>query len=445
MAVAVLCMSSCSVLLNFTECETETDCAIGAQCVEGICEAPQRVSVTDQIVKDTTWTADNIYVLENITFVVAPATLTIEPGTKILGRRNTGLVALAGARLEAVGTRQNPIVFTSDKQPGQRLAGDWAGIGMVGRAPTNRENFNLRIITDQYDTSVGGTDDSWNCGTLKYVRVEFGGSEVDGQNALDGVVLAGCGSETTVEHVQTHLSDDDGFGVFGGSVDLRYVVSTRPRDDAFDFDTGWTGTAQFVAAQLDLLGGEAIEMENLGEDATAEPQTNAQVYNATVIGADREGDRQVGLYFKHGGLGTVSHSIVTGVKTAALEIEGAEAAAHAEAGDIQIQNTLFYNSGERGEGWFRTSEPMEPVGGGTAVAFDNYSIYEAEETGNLFGQDPGFDDPYNLENPGWVPSATNVTGVDPPPDGFDPTAVYRGAFSPSAPPWTEGWTAYPLN
>jgi hypothetical protein len=385
------------------------------------------------------WRANRVYVLENMIFVVPPATLTIEPGTTILGRRKTGLVSLAGAKLIAEGTREKPIVFTSDKPKGQRLAGDWAGMAMVGRAPTNRENFKLRIVTDVFDTSVGGSDDTWDCGTLKYVRIEFGGAEVDGQKALKGLTLAGCGSQTKVEYVQTHLSDDDGVGVFGGSVNLRYIVSTRARDDAFDFDTGWRGNAQFLAIQQDSLGIEALEVENLAEDPAALPQTDARIYNYTLIGANRDGDRQLGIYFKNGGKGLLSHGIITGYKTSGLYVEGQEAAAFALANEAQVRNTLFYNIGANGTGYFDLVDEEE---GG----FTDYSLFQDTATGNVFGVNPGFEDPFNLSNPSWIPALDVTSGVEAPPAGFDPTAVYRGAFSPSLnSPWTEGWTDYPLN
>lgn len=431
---------ACTLLVDFNECVSDGDCSVTGVCVDAICQEAPRVSITDHVVEDTTWRANRVYVLENMTFVVPPATLTIEPGTIILGRRQTGLVSLAGARLVAEGTRDKPIVFTSDKPKGQRLAGDWAGLAMVGRAPTNRENFSLRIITDVHDTRVGGDVENWNCGTLRYVRVEFGGAEVDGQKALKGITLAGCGSDTTIEYVQTHYSDDDGVGVFGGNVDLRYVVSTRARDDAFDFDTGWRGTAQFLAIQQDTLAAEGLEIENLSEEPTALPETYAQIYNFTLIGANRaEGDRQLGLYFKLGGKGLLSHGIVTGYKDAGLFIEGPESAAHTTKGDVVVKDTLFYNIGDRGTGYFQLIDEEE---GG----FSDYSIFEDAETGNVFGADPGLQDPFNLAAPGWIPSQVNTTGVEPPPAGFDPTAVYRGAFSPSAnAQWTDGWTSYPLN
>lgn len=436
---SALLLSGCSLLLDFTGCTEDSECSATGRCVDFVCEEAERVAVTDHIVEDTTWTADKVWVLENLIMVVAPATLEIEPGTIILGQRNTGLVSLAGAKLEAEGTRDKPIVFTSDKPEGQRLAGDWAGIGMVGKATVNRENFELRIITDVHDTSVGGTDDSWDCGTLKYVRVEFGGSEVDGQKALHGITIAGCGSETEVSHVQTHFSDADGVVVFGGTVDLRYVVSTRARDDGIDLDTGWRGTAQFIAIQQDLLGVEALEVENLAEDPVAEPIAAPRIYNYTLIGADREGDRQLGLFIKNGAPLEASHGIVMGHKSGAMSVAGAESAAFGDAGDIVVRNTVFFNTGEDGQEYFVNLDDD--------AVFEGYDQFEAEEMHNSFGKDPGLTDPYNLTNPGWVPDAAITTGrdIEPPPEGFDPTAVYRGAFSPSAAPWTEGWTSYPQN
>jgi len=436
-------LAGCSLLVDFTQCESDLDCPATAACISSICEEGGRLSITDHVVVDTTWTADKVYVLENLTMIVPPATLTIEPGTIILGRRNTGLVALAGARLVAEGTRDNPIVFTSDKPVGQRLAGDWAGIAMVGRATVNRKPFNLRIITDQYDTAVGGTDDSWDCGRLKYVRIEFGGSEVDGQKALKGLTVAGCGSKTKIEYVQTHLSDDDGIGVFGGTVDFRYIVSTRARDDAFDFDTGWRGTGQFLAIQQDLLGQEGLEIENLAEDPLAQPQTIARIYNYTMIGANKEGDRQAAVYFKNGGQGYLSHGLITGYKSTATYVEGKEAADHVGASLINVQNTLLYDVGPSGTDYFG----LVDGGDDTYTGFSDYTYFENADFNNVFGNDPGLVKPFDLENPGWIPNPKYTTGreIDPPPEGFDPTAVYRGAFSPSATPWTEGWTSYPLN
>ncbi|MGM0559052.1 MAG: hypothetical protein ACQEVA_21890 [Myxococcota bacterium] len=426
-------------MLEFDQCQTADDCGRIDQCVEGVCQEPNYVEVSDFIVEDTTWTSDNIYVLKNVVMVIQPSTLTIEPGTTILGERDTALVTQAGARLEAEGTREQPIVFTSAKPVGQRRAGDWGGLALIGKARINRPDMALNIITNREDALIGGQDDAWNCGTLKYVRSEFGGGIIDGEKALNGLTLAGCGSETTVDYVQAHLGDDDGIELFGGTVDIRHAVASRPQGDGFDLDVGWRGTGQFLAVQMDVNGEEAIEMENRGEEPSATPQTDFDIYNFTVIGSEQAADVQRGAIFKSGGLGRLSHGIMMGTTTDGVHIEGIESAEHGVNGDLNIENTLFFDVGSDEQSYFTLDEDAQ------ASSFDPKNYFRQDEFNNLIGADPGLTSPYDLGNPGWQPSAENTTGIEPPPEPFDPTAVYRGAFSPSSPPWTEGWTAYPKN
>lgn len=79
-----------------------------------------------QISNDTRWTANNVYVLDKLTFVGDGATLTIEPGTVVRGERATKLgasindpadpgtlIVSRGAKIIANGTKESPIVFTS--------------------------------------------------------------------------------------------------------------------------------------------------------------------------------------------------------------------------------------------------------------------------------------------------------------------------------------------
>jgi hypothetical protein len=95
------------------------------------------VAVSGDIAADTLWTAANRYLLKDFVFVRAPAALTIEPGTTILGERGSALVITRGAKIHAVGTPERPIVFTSSKPPGARYRGDWGGLNLLGAAPIN--------------------------------------------------------------------------------------------------------------------------------------------------------------------------------------------------------------------------------------------------------------------------------------------------------------------
>ncbi|HAY71873.1 MAG TPA: hypothetical protein DCX89_08280, partial [Saprospirales bacterium] len=74
--------------------------------------------VSGLISADVTWKADRIYELAGKVVVSNGATLTIEPGAIIKGRTGTGTLASAliiarGAKINACGTADKPIIFTS--------------------------------------------------------------------------------------------------------------------------------------------------------------------------------------------------------------------------------------------------------------------------------------------------------------------------------------------
>src|SRR5918993_178183 len=95
------------------------------------------VDVTQDITANTTWTNDKTYTLKGFIHVANGATLTIQEGTKIMGDFATlgsSLFILRGAKINAVGTAANPIVFTSSRPAGQRQPGDWGGLIIIGNA-----------------------------------------------------------------------------------------------------------------------------------------------------------------------------------------------------------------------------------------------------------------------------------------------------------------------
>ncbi|QEC71193.1 hypothetical protein FSB73_05370 [Arachidicoccus ginsenosidivorans] len=71
--------------------------------------------VRGSITKDVSWTKDKVYRLRGYVYVEAGATLTIEPGTKIVSNNDSAgvLVIYKGAKINAKGTATDPIVFTS--------------------------------------------------------------------------------------------------------------------------------------------------------------------------------------------------------------------------------------------------------------------------------------------------------------------------------------------
>ena len=48
----------------------------------------------------------------------------------------------------------------------------------------------------------GGTDDTWNCGDLRYVRIQFAGYIIGANNELNGLTTGACGSQTRLRYIQ---------------------------------------------------------------------------------------------------------------------------------------------------------------------------------------------------------------------------------------------------
>ncbi len=114
---------------------------------------------------------------KGIIFVERGATLTIEPGTKIMGEKVSlaTLVVKPGAKINAKGTASKPIVFTSQGEAGDRAAGDWGGVILLGEAPVNVEGgeANVEGITGE-GTEYGGDKpaDNERCPRVRTHRVQ---------------------------------------------------------------------------------------------------------------------------------------------------------------------------------------------------------------------------------------------------------------------------------
>ncbi len=267
------------------------------------------VVVSGVITSNTTWTKNNVYLLQGTVYVDSLVNLTIEPGTVIRGDANTIISALViqrGAKIFANGTECNPIVFTSSKAPGTRLRGDWGGLIIEGRALNNLgtevpiEGIGAANLRARH----GGNIPNDNSGSLTYVRIEYAGFLIATNNEMNSLTLGSVGSNTTIHHVQCSMGLDDAFEWFGGSVNCTHLVAYRTLDDDFDTDNGYSGTVQFALGVKDpavadnpaVSTSEGFESDNNGTAPfTLTPKTSASFYNITQIGAFRCGSNGGGI------------------------------------------------------------------------------------------------------------------------------------------------------
>jgi hypothetical protein len=261
------------------------------------------VTVTANITNNTTWTSNNVYLLSGPIYVKNGATLTIQPGTVIMGDKAvlySGLYITQGSKLNAQGTASQPIVFTSNQPAGSRDKGDWGGIILMGRAANNQPSGIAFIegIAQSADTQYGGganPDNNDDSGILSYVRIEFGGQIFQADKEINGLTFGSVGSGTQIDHIQTSFINDDAFEWFGGSVNCSHLVSYRNLDDDFDTDNGFSGKVQFGLIVRDpnisdlspSSTSEGFESDNDATGSAATPKTSAIFSNITGVGPYR--------------------------------------------------------------------------------------------------------------------------------------------------------------
>jgi hypothetical protein len=273
------------------------------------------------------WSKDTVYILDGYVYVEAPTELYIEMGTIIKAKETptvndiaSVLVITRGAKIYAEGTKEEPIIFTSEydntdlpdngPDPGIDYTTDrglWGGLVVLGKAVLNvaPEKVVEGLPANESRALYGGSDDTDNSGILRYISIRYTGITVEANKELQGLTLGAVGSGTTVEYIESFNSSDDGFEFFGGTLNTKYLVAAFAEDDAFDYDQGFRGYHQFwFAIQGEDIGDHIGEYD--GGDAgalTNAPLSYPVIFNSTYIGrgANATGGDHALMYKEYGG------------------------------------------------------------------------------------------------------------------------------------------------
>jgi hypothetical protein len=266
-------------------------------------------------------------------------TLNIAAGARIAFSNSADYVRIArGSRIVAEGTEAKPITFSSvvDLRDNAATEGDrglWGGVQINGNGISNKctdgqrlasgnNPHNCHLTAEGRPATYGGNNNAENSGTLRYVVIKHAGFEVVEGSELNGLTLNGVGSGTTLEYIQTYTTQDDGFEMFGGAVDLKHVIGVNVGDDTFDFSEGWVGNIQFALALHTDGANNCVEADNTGVGRADDiaPFTKGRIANLTCItsGVDRgmgsypssKGDSE-GLLLREGTFFELYNSIVT--------------------------------------------------------------------------------------------------------------------------------------
>ncbi|MEN0063118.1 MAG: hypothetical protein AAGA48_13265, partial [Myxococcota bacterium] len=267
-------------------------------------------------------------------------TLTIAAGTVLLAEAGNAsrVVVHRGARMVALGTATEPIVFTSSARPGTRQAGDWGGLVLHGAAPTNAG----AIVEIPGLGLHGGSLENHDSGRLSYVRIEFAGAALPNGTAMAGLGLYGVGAATELEDVQIHRSAGDGLDIRGGTVGLRRVVVTGSGEDALDWTDGWRGHAQFLILQQWPDGGDnGIEADNNAIDNERLPRSAPTLSQFTVIAAPSAADGDIGVLFRQGTGGWLQNGLVASFDGGCITVANLATQQAAERGELVVSEVLL--------------------------------------------------------------------------------------------------------
>ena len=390
---------------------------------------------------DVTLTNDAHWILKGRTAVgndrADNTTLYVQFGTTLIGESGDDfLVVRRGSKIEAVGTATQPITMTSiqDVTGGETTIGQWGGLVLLGNAPANScgdqegeatadELANCGVSAEGDAGQFGGNDPEDNSGTLKYVAVKQAGKTLGNGDELNGISLAGVGSQTELDYIHVHENLDDGVEFFGGTANISHLVLTNIGDDSLDWSFGWTGKAQYVLIkQSGSEGDNAIEADNSEFDSDASPLTMPTISNVTIIG-----DAGVnGIRLRAGTAGILKNVVVTGGADYANCLRvGSDSAPRAEDGSLTITHSVV------------ACETANNFGT-QAIGDGNVESWFLGQTGNSVQTAASL----ALASNGYMPSSESLllgAGFDSSSlDSYFDTVDYIGAMDAQT-DWTAGW------
>jgi hypothetical protein len=465
---STLAILALSVAMILSGCKKEEGCTDSAALNynpkakkdDGTCVYAENVITDDGGgTGNSVWTKDKTWIIEGFVFVNDGQTLTIEPGTVIKGRAGSGsnasaLIVAQGGRIIANGSILEPIIFTAEADdvtdPNDIPSGTrglWGGLILLGKAGLNSQPGVSAIegipVTEPRG-AYGGTDDTDDSGSLQYVSVRYGGSDIGAGNEINGVTFGGVGSGTVVEHIEVFHNADDGFEFFGGTVNAKWLIAGFCGDDSYDYDEGYRGKGQFwMSIADDSEGDRGGEHDGGTNPEDAMPYATPLIYNATYIGSGEAAGKRA-ITFRDNAGGQYHNSLFVefgkGIDIELLS-SGEHSYARFQSGDLVLADNIFFNVAANNAAnifTISTGSGVDPADSTTARA----AVEAAFGSGNnQAGIDPGIN---IVRTPAGgldlLPTAATVlNGAPAATDPFFEVVPYYGAFGSDN--WAAGWTA----
>jgi hypothetical protein len=363
--------------------------------------------VSGKITSDTKWSSSKVYLLKGNIFVDNQATLTIEAGTLIkgdFGSKGT-LIIMPKAKIVAEGTKESPIVFTSNQKAFQRKPGDWGGVVILGSGKTNNKDFTGSFKFLSAEPLPFGGNRFWEeSGSLKYTRIEFAGSQLKGApQKISGLCLGGV-NKFRIDYVQVSYSGSNGIELIGGNANLKHIVTFGTVDDDLEIEEGYSGIIQYGIIlrdpkTADVKKSNAIETTS-GEDENINLlATNAILTNMSIIGPLKtkttayDLNLNAAIHMSKNSSVSLINSFITGFPTGII-LDGEKVDFNAWSQQISFKNNIISGC----------TTPLKKI---SSTSWDFTSLFNDQANKNkilIETNDLKLKDPFNIISPAFLPT-----------------------------------------
>ncbi|GAA4770080.1 hypothetical protein GCM10023219_15690 [Stakelama sediminis] len=377
-------------------------------------------------------------------------TLSIEPGVVIYG--GTGVSWLAvnrGNKINAVGTADKPIVFTSrDNILGLNTdssSGQWGGVVLMGRAQvtdcqdpaaTPGTTACERQTEGAVDPALyGGNTNDDDSGVMDYVQIRYSGYVLSADSELQSLTPEGVGSKTRIGHFMSFNSSDDAIEMFGGHPRVKHMVSVGAEDDNLDSDTGTKAHLQYVlVVQRQGIGDAMIEADTDNSSDGDTPRQNTKLANFTFIDRSPNNSDQASILLRGGTDYTMVNGVLSSADNPCLRISRTQTASTTANAAIDEAGAPVFRS------VVMTCGTPKYIGSNGVTAAEVEAIFGSGKNNN--------DDSFTLSLTNLFVNGANENAVTPfdaatlndTGDTFFETTDHIGAVKDANDTWYQGWT-----
>lgn len=384
---------------------------------------------------------DSVYVFASDITIPDGHTLLIDAGT-LIKANNVTITIEAGGKIEAIGSADQPIVFTANSIKGHagitEFEGTWRGIQIFGNASGE------------------------SSGTLSYVRIEFAGSSA--YYLPSSLLLTNVSNKTILNNIEVSYSfATPSFTFTGGNCNASNLVSYAAAGADFILQKGYKGMLQNLLAYRhpDYAEGEPDGMY------IRDTATSPVISNLTMLGPDLKyginANYIAGLPSKRAGLITeggckfhIRNSLLYGYPAKSFIsrtayygygyfLDGTNTTLSLNNGESELSYSIIYHA-DTSVAFYLPPNVYPPY---TSADLKDFLLQP--KFNNSLVTDSSkfmFADPYNyfsgLPNPLPLPGSLLLTGADfnesNYADPFFNKVNYRGALG--ADNWMHGWVNF---